>query len=62
MNKTKCQKCFFGASMEGYSNTIYEFSKAINKNNEINYKNGELGCRNYNNYEKSISSYKKLFN
>jgi len=54
MNKTKCQQCVYGANLEGQRGSVYNFSKALKKDIEINYKEGELGCRKDEWYEKEI--------
>jgi len=52
MSKTKCQQCYFGACLAGQRGSIYNFSKVIKKDIDINYIDGELGCRKDNWYEK----------
>ena len=46
---TKCQRCKHGANTIGSHGIIYNFKQAIkkigNKIVDIDYKNGNLGCR-----------------
>jgi len=69
--KIKCQICYYGAMHEGFRGSIYKFRTATRKrNNElktVNYENGELGCRKFEDQEResiclnnNFSKYKKF--